>query len=173
MRKIYTGIGSRKTPQQVLDIFKYLAFWLASKNYILRSGAAKGADTAFETGCRQANGMKEIYLPFKGFNNSKSSFIVQKEAFKIAEKFHPFWYKLSDTSKKLHARNAHQILGKTLNENSLFVICWTDKGLGKGGTGQALRMADHYNIPIFDGGKYKKISILKEELNDFLSKNML
>ena len=52
MTKFYTGIGSRQTPKDILNLIEDVAFKLASKGYILRSGAAKGADTAFEDGAK-------------------------------------------------------------------------------------------------------------------------
>lgn len=165
----YTGIGSRKTPKEVLDLFVVLAEYLAKKGYVLRSGAAPGADSAFETGCDKANGLKEIYLPWANFENSKSPLVVKDEkAFKIAKYFHPHWKNLSYGAKKLHARNVHQVLGLNLKTPSDFIICWTKNGTGSGGTGQALRIARYYNIPVFDAGKYKDIEKTKAELRKFL-----
>jgi hypothetical protein len=48
------------------------------------------------------------------------------------------------------ARNAMQILGEDLQTPTEFVIAWTIDGRDSGGTGQALRMADYYGIPIFN-----------------------
>lgn len=45
--KYYTGIGSRQTPKDILKLMEDIAFKLAQKGYILRSGAAGGADTAW------------------------------------------------------------------------------------------------------------------------------
>lgn len=44
MNIYYTGVGSRETPKEVLNYFSKLAYFLASNNYILRSGHAQGAD---------------------------------------------------------------------------------------------------------------------------------
>ena len=66
----YTGIGSRDTPDEVLRWFKIYADVLAELGFTLRSGAAPGADAAFEEGCDRVDGKKEIYLPWKGFQNS-------------------------------------------------------------------------------------------------------
>ncbi|NMA16004.1 MAG: hypothetical protein GX935_02005, partial [Erysipelotrichia bacterium] len=49
-----------------------------------------------------------------------------------------------------------------------FIICWTKNGSGSGGTGQAIRIAKAYDIPIFDAGKYKDIEQVKEELKEFI-----
>lgn len=168
----YTGIGARETPTEVLELFTKIGKFLASRNITLRSGHAKGADQAFEIGCDIINGNKEIYLPWYKFEGSTSSLIVSnKLAFNIAEKYHPYWHNLSQGAKKLQARNSHQVLGTDLNTPSSFVICWTKNGKGEGGTGQALRIAKEYNIPIFDIGKYDTINDMdsvKQELKEFL-----
>lgn len=148
--KIYAGIGSRQTPEHILLLMEQVAEHLAKEGYTLRSGGADGADLAFEKGCDKANGNKEIFLPWKGFNGSKSNLIVQKDkAFEIAEKFHPNWINLSGGVKKLMARNTHQVLGWNIGKDPIvdFIICYTKN---KGGTTQALRIAKYYNIPILN-----------------------
>mgnify|MGYP000881575594 FL=1 len=170
----YAGIGSRETPTEILNLFESIGYYLAQNNFILRSGHAKGADQAFECGCDKANGKKEIYLPWKGFEDSNSNLIVQQgKAYEIAEKFHPYWHNLSEGAKKLQARNSHQILGKDLNTPCQFVVCWTKSGKGKGGTGQAIRIAKHYEIPIFDAGRYEDIKKIKLDLYKYLKENYI
>lgn len=167
--KYYAGIGSRETPEEILIIFEKVGEFLAEKEYILRSGHAQGADQAFERGCDRVRGQKEIYLPWNGFEGSNSNLVLEDNmAFNIGEKFHPYWSKLSAGAKKLQARNSHQVLGKDLNTPSSFILCWTKNGKGQGGTGQAIRIGKHYNIPIFDAGKYKDIEELKNEFKKFI-----
>ena len=121
--KYYTGIGSRKTPPEFLALFSRVAVYLAKNGYTLRSGAAPGADTAFEVGCNHINGKKEIYLPWARFQNSNSPLIASSElAYEIAERYHPYWNNLKDGAKKLQARNVHQVLGSDLTTKSKFVI---------------------------------------------------
>lgn len=165
----YAGIGSRDTPINILSLFTQVGKFLANKGYILRSGHAKGADLAFEYGCDMANGNKEIYIPWSGFGGSDSKLVVSdKRAFEIAEQFHPNWNALKQGGQKLQARNSHQVLGSDLETLSKFIICWTKNGTGQGGTGQAIRIAKHYNIPVFDAGKYKDIESVKEALKEFM-----
>jgi hypothetical protein len=165
----YAGIGSRETPPNVLSLFEKIGTFLSIKGCILRSGHAQGADQAFENGCDKKLGLKEIYLPWSKFEGSDSSLVVEDpKAYEIAEKFHPYWYNLKDGAKKLQARNSHQVLGQDLNTPSSFILCWTKKGKGEGGTGQAIRIARHYNIPIFDAGIYSDIKIAREGLKAFL-----
>ncbi len=146
----YTGIGSIKINTKYLNYIILLSKYFAQKGYVLRSGGTNGAASAFEQGCDSVNGLKEIYLPCKDFNNNKSSLYDLPnfdEAFKIAENFHPAWYTQSNAIKKLHTSNSYQILGSDLKTPSLFVVCYTD---GTGSTMQALRIAKFYNIPIFN-----------------------
>lgn len=163
--KSYAGIGSRDCPKEVFNQIVKTAYWLAMKGYTLRSG---GAD-----GCDKAKGQKEVYLPWAGFNSSKSAKVVhKKEAFEIAEKYHPRFNTLKDSVKKLQARNSHQVLGEDLGTPCDFVICYTKDGLGNGGTGQALRIAKDYNIPIFDFGKYPELGLCREEFKKFAQEHV-
>jgi len=150
--KFYAGIGSRETTLKFDPIIKDIVLKLNDLNYTLRSGGAIGADSMF--GKYAIN--PEIYLPWDNYNNNDSqlhnelSNTVIEESYKIAQNFHPNWNVLTDGGKKLMARNTFQILGKDLNTLSEFVICWTKDGKMKGGTSQALRIAKHYDIPIFN-----------------------
>lgn len=46
----YAGIGSRETPENICKFMTTCATFLADNDYVLRSGAAIGADAAFEVG---------------------------------------------------------------------------------------------------------------------------
>lgn len=170
--KYYAGIGARDTPEYVQEYFYRLGAFLGNKEFVLRSGAAQGADKAFEIGCDKVNGYKEIYLPWGRFEKSDSKLIVSNpKAYDIAESFHPYWQNLSDGARKLQARNSHQVLGYDLETPSSFVLCWTKDGKGQGGTGQALRIANHYKVPIFDAGSHESIEEIKAELKKFFIAN--
>lgn len=143
--KYYAGIGSRETPPLVLQRMTEKARELAAQGYILRSGAAEGADSAFEAGAGDA---KEIWLPWRGFNNHSSRLLPSAEAFVLAEKYHPAWIRCSGAARKLHARNCHQVLGADLRTPVEFVLCWTKDGKASGGTGQAIRIAQAFGIPV-------------------------
>lgn len=167
--KYYAGIGSRETPSEILTVFENVARFLVFKGFILRSGHAPGADKAFENGCDKANGKKEIYLPWKNFEGSNSNLIVDNpKAYEIAQKYHPYWHNLKQGARKLQARNSHQVLGLDLEIPSKFIICWTKNGKGSGGTGQALRIAKAYEIPVFDAGKFDNVDEVRKELKEFL-----
>jgi len=149
--KSFCGIGSRKTPQEALDKMKKISQYLAGHGWILRSGGANGADMAFESGCDIVAGKKEIYLPWKNFNNSTSELYCPTDnAFLIASTVHPVWDKLTQGAKKLHARNVYQVLGLDLNVPANLVIAWTPNGKEVGGTATALKLARQYKIRIIN-----------------------
>lgn len=141
----YTGVGSRKTPKDICEMMTRLARDFASFGYILRSGGAVGADKALEKG---AGNLKEIYY-------AKDA---TQAAMEIAAYFHPVWERLSIFAKKLHGRNAFQVLGYELQKPSSFLVCWTPDGVtshaerkqSTGGTGTAISIASHFNVPVFN-----------------------
>lgn len=151
---IYTGIGSRQTPADILTGVSRIAERLAMKGWTLRSGAAWGADSAFERGCDAAKGKKEIFLPWRYFNSRESEFqTVSQEAMEIAAKHHPAWHRCDSFARRLHGRNVYQVLGFDLKTPTNVVICWTQDGQLVGGTATALRIADDHDIPIINFGE--------------------
>lgn len=132
---------------------------LEKAGLILRSGGANGADTAFENGVWHWPN-KQIFLPWSGFNRrtirQPGCYVISHtyidQAREIAAQYHPAWDKLAPNIREIHARNVAQVLGPQLNDPSLFVLCWTPDGKGGGGTGQAIRIAEGYGIPVFDMG---------------------
>jgi len=146
----YTGIGSRKTPDNILKQMTQIAKSLRIQGFTLRSGGANGADSAFEQG---AGDKKDIYLPWKEFNASQSSLVLvdmqlKEDAYKIAYQYHPNWMACNAAARAFMARNSFQVLGDDLISPSEFVICWTPDKKICGGTGQAIRIANDHNIPV-------------------------
>lgn len=140
MSKYYAGIGSRRrTPSFIFDMMSSVASKLESIDYILRSGGAQGADTAFENGVIYNNN-KEIFRPKH----------ATTEAIELASRFHPTWDACSPIARKLHGRNSMIILGSDLNSPVKFVICYTPDGSDSGGTGLGIRIAKNFNIPVFN-----------------------
>lgn len=156
---IYAGVGSRKTPPVILSYMRRAATRLAQRGVVLRSGAAYGADTAFESGCKAARGQVEIWLPWPSKNGDhKDAFYPTTEHFEIAQSIHPAWPGLDDASRALHARNVGQVLGADLKSEVSFVLCWTQDGcetetartVATGGTATAIVLADIMRIPVFN-----------------------
>ena len=167
----YAGIGSRQTPAVWLETFRDLGEILDTGfGAILRSGGAAGADTAFEQGADRVFGAKQIFLPWRGFNDSKSElYTINSLAFRIAEFYHPYWGNLSQGGQKLQARNSYQVLGADLRTPAKCVICWTKNGSGSGGTGQAIRLANSLDIPVFDAGRFSDCEEFKKTVLDYFN----
>ena len=174
--KRYAGIGSRKTPVKVREWMEKIAEELAKAGWTLRSGAAEGADQAFERGCDRAGGRKEIDLPWPGFQDrepdGRSVFVRHgRTAQRIAQLHYTRWPSASQAVRKLMARNTCQVLGDVDGAGEVpvdVVIGWTLGGRGGGGTGQAYRVAEGRNIPRVDlalgVGAAKEIPWLQEVL---------
>lgn len=147
--KFYTGVGSRKTPQELAPIIRGIARYLAKQGYILRSGGASGADTFFEETLLAQE--KRVFLPWRGFNGNKSPYYnPTPAAISMAMEYHPNWGALNMPGRQLMARNSHQVMGLDLKTPSEFIICWTPKGAKTGGTAQAIRIAEANSIPVLN-----------------------
>lgn len=160
MTKYYTGVGSRSTPPEVMSLMTSIASKLEELGYSLRSGAADGADTAFEQGVVNPLN-KQIFIAWNGFHgrydseegvfNVKGQAVIQAE--EIASSIHPAWDRLSRGAKGLHSRNIFQCLGATLDVPSKFLICYAEVDkheIPTGGTHTAWECAKRNNIPCFN-----------------------
>ncbi len=154
MTRHYTGIGARRTPPDMLALMTRAAFALLKRDYVLRSGHAAGADSAFERGAGTA---AQIFLPARGWRGSASPFhpegiepALWARARTIAAAHHPAFATLGSFIQHLHTRNVFQVLGPTLDAPSDFVLCWTEDGEASGGTGQAMRIAAAHGVPVYN-----------------------
>ena len=154
MPRFYAGIGARATPPAILSLMTHAAFALTKRGYVLRSGHAIGADSAFERG---AGPSAQIFLPAVGWRGSASALHpgtlgaeLWGRARLIAAAHHPAFAGLSGFVQTLHTRNVFQVLGATLDSPAEFVLCWTADGEASGGTGQALRIAASHAVPVFN-----------------------
>ena len=164
--KYFTGIGSRETPKDVLDIMRKICKKMVLNGWTLRSGGADGADEYCAYGWGDAYSedhtvpIAEIYLPWEGFNGLYSTSHnciwvndtkMQTNAHKILERIHPAYDKLTRGPLALHTRNCYQVLGSTLSVPSKTVLAYakTDhEGNPQGGTATAINLAKKFNIPI-------------------------
>lgn len=169
----YAGIGARATPPEMLNLMSRIANKLEGMGYILRSGGAAGADTAFERGVVNAAN-RQIYLPGAQFNSrmagaggyiNAAQLPSWQQALETVAQFHPAPERLSNFAKALMARNAMQVLGSNLQEPAKMVVAWTPGGQITGGTGQALRMAQTYGVPIRNLGNPETLTSVKKFLN--------
>lgn len=178
----YAGIGSRNTPESVLDGFTELAYELAQRDCTLRSGRADGADSAFEEGCLNAMGKSEIYIPRHGFNShsmlstlpaialTELSADFLHTAMESVVRYHPAPSRLSHGAKLLMVRNYCQLHGDSQKAPMTdFVVCYTSSGKASGGTGQAIRMAEDLSIKVFNAhGFENSMSIFNESVMHYV-----
>lgn len=173
--KYYCGIGSRVVPPYITGEMTALAHDLCERGYILRSGNAHGSDQAFARGVYDDKA--QIWLPWPDFNktfqgqypNHRYRLVGDEccpgepdpEAWDSIDKFHPSPKSLSWEGRKFMARNYRQVKGWG-EPDSKFVICWTHNGEYSGGTAQAMRIADHYQIPILNLAKLTADEVMKE-----------
>lgn len=162
----YSGIGSRETPEHILEDMYYLGIYLSNCGYVLRSGNARGADTAFSKGCDAVMGDSEIYLPYDNFNNGcRNSILVTnkkiiKQAIDIMKTCKSSSYTWNNRNTPYHSRNVFQVLGHNLMTKSSLVICYTDTGAESkedvimrndcSGTSTAITLASMLNIPVIN-----------------------
>lgn len=167
----YAGIGSRETPAETLKLMRAIARMLAGNGMILRTGGAEGADSAFEAGA--AGYYSQIFVPWPGFTRrltvgAEVICVTDSpkfgEALAIAEKFHPNWSRCTQGARKLHARNVFQVLGPDLESPSAFIVCWTKNGKAAGGTGQALRIAEGYGVPVYNLQQVESLKLAAAQL---------
>lgn len=168
-----TVIGSRETPLTAQDSITDFSAAVQRNKGIVRSGGAPGADSACERGITDPRA-KQIFLPFSNFNGVMAGAGVyvldqlhsrhHRAAQEIASRFHPNWAAVLNKSAavKLMTRNVFQILGPELKAPSDIVVMWakgTRFSIAKkdeqnrifdvpGGTGLAVRLAHHLEIPI-------------------------
>ncbi|MFY2658217.1 DUF4326 domain-containing protein [Achromobacter xylosoxidans] len=183
-----TGVGSREAlaPEEVPEDYPRkhrlapphinaqivaLGEHFARLGFRLRSGAADGADAAFEKGWDKVPGsLKDIYLPWRGFNkhDGNQAYLIPAKDIPmfeaIAATVHPNWDFMKSQPEKyrgaltLHTRNVAQVLGRDAKSPSHMLVCWTPDGCTSeatrkrdtGGTASAIVLAARNGVPIFN-----------------------
>jgi hypothetical protein len=150
---IIAGIGSRETPNNILLEMELIGRYCKENSITVRSGHADGADWAFEKGAQERC---IAYLPWDRFNSqlkSNAKLVTvpyDDKYFQITKTFHPNVKALSKGALSLMNRNGCQVLGLNLDKYANFVVCWTKDGKLAGGTAQAIKIANFYDIPVYN-----------------------
>jgi len=186
--KYVAGIGARDTPEPVLKKMEAVSEILASQGCILRSGAAEGADERCENAWDRVGGKKQIFLSWKGMNDRQANgrdvfcFDYSKDCpeVEIAKSYYhrtpampdgdrKRWAALGRGGKAHMSRNTNQVFGPNVgvSPQTSLIFCWTDRGMVKGGTGQALRVAEDKGIPIVNMGDPKLKGLGASEIAGF------
>lgn len=168
----YCGVGSRKTPINVLDVMFNLGRALCDVGYLGMSGEADGADFTFHEGARSSPRYPEVgfaaYIPWQGMRVHHSSgrvfedwskgiydasqFHNHPEAMELAKQARGSFEGLGRGGIGLHSRNSYQVLSPSLCNPAARLICWA-KPVGKGmrvegGTNTAVQIAHRFNVPV-------------------------
>lgn len=152
----YTGVGSRDTPQDVMNLMTDVSRGLSERGWILRSGNARGADTAFERGSPIA--LTESYLPWEKDSVPHGIVAITEEHSRLFRSTYrsPSGGAWSPGMKRestlLMTRNGNQVFGPDFVSPSDVLICWTPHGDPVGGTRQAIALAKLIDIPIINLG---------------------
>lgn len=149
----FAGVGARKTPGHVLDLMGETSARLAEMGWNLRTGEAIGADSAFREGSASTGRHGEIFTIKDRPDIPGSVHDIRPVHLRMLKSIHPKPEALGPVAIKLMARNGSQVFGTDFTEPSDVVICWTEGGRGKGGTGQAIRLATSVGIPVIDLGR--------------------
>lgn len=137
---------------------------LEEMGYVLRSGGAIGADSAFERGVLNPDNMR-IYSPNMNIEVSEETW---KKSVDIALSCHP---NPAAAMKYIRwiGRNPFQVLGDDLKTPSEFLVCWTKNAKDVGGTGTTIRIAKKYNVPVlnlFDTPRDKVIEFARKNIRN-------
>lgn len=135
---------------------------------VLRSGAAEGADTAFQKGVCNVNPKYcQIWTPWNNFRPKEQhvgfhscSYITPttgmfekaREAF-IDTGIIPWFDNMKQGAQKLHGRNFYQVMGKhgeSLSRVCIYIADEDANGEVRGGTRSAVFLSRHYNIPTYN-----------------------
>lgn len=162
----YTGIGSRDTPLDVRRLMTEIAMHMQGWGYTVRTGVASAADRAFETG---AGSMKEVYVPWDGWNEQRgissvtpASLTLARQVWEhrrktawdgliletahVAEK----WEEIHPATQMLLAKTMCMILGRNLDRPSDTLICWSPSCRVIGISAHPIVLATISNIPVFN-----------------------
>lgn len=171
----YTGVGSRETPEEVLDLIRSLGKKFCDRGWRGRSGCAPGADTAWWEGAKMSARYEEVgfdnYLPNEWmFKKPQYGAIVpdpEKHIFNV-KTFPPDIYEkakqlafeargsfegLKTGGIELHIRNAFQVLGHNLDTASRAVVLWAEprgRNAVHGGTNTAYQIAKRFGIEVIN-----------------------
>ncbi len=142
--RIYTGVGSRETPSEILALMTRIAAFLVRSGFQVSTGDAGGADAAFRRGDAKA-------IVYRASDATPMTIAIAKE-------LHPAPQHLGEFPLKLMARNTNQVFGPDLSYRTAFLVCWTPDGCEchrdrqriTGGTGQAISLASFAGRPVFN-----------------------
>lgn len=180
---IIAGIGSQQTPLVICEQMRLVGEWCLHNGVTVRSGHARGADYAFERGAKLAC---QVFLPWASFNKdlvlmgvpiyppmglSEEDGLLRNRLNELVLAYHPVPRRLSPHAFALHRRNGAQVLGARCDQPANAITCWTPNAAVTGGTGQALRVAAAYEVPVVNMAhpEYGSAELVIRRLRELLS----
>ena len=152
----YAVVGNRDTPAPIMDRAKLLAKKLSEKGFTARVGGLDGLDRAIMEVAGQG---VELQLPWKNFGGleSKTSYSAP-EILAIAKHFTQGWDALKLPVQGFLGKNVRVLLGEKARSLAMFLLVHSDDGAENaqevtaktGAAGHAIKVACHYNIPVFN-----------------------
>lgn len=177
----FTGVGSRKTTRiaedELGDVVKVLSRRFALLT--VTGDASEGGDKVVWENALEGHRIR--FGPVGRMSYSLHTQVVPPDteaynlAVSIVSKLHPAWRWLKPEYRELHIRNVFQVMGGLVTRPSEFVLCWTPDGAEEktskktGGTGTAIRVANHFGIPVFNMQNEDCI----ERLGEYLGVNLM
>ena len=164
----YAGIGTGQAPDKIREIALDVARRLWRLGYALRVGGAAGEDFAFEIGAPENKVILQedhAWVSQPSVVGVVGSGVARKVEYMPGDVFfmeskvkehHPHPYALRGAARKRMRRGALHVLGYKRPGLELpqvdFVVCWAPDGSidDAGELGHVLRLARHYNIPVFN-----------------------
>ncbi|HHB0793460.1 TPA: hypothetical protein ACOA2N_003437 [Vibrio cholerae] len=170
-----TLIGSRKAPQEVLEIQTQIGNRLSLLGIKGFSGGAPGSDYAFMKDYDKD--LRCVIIPTNGFNGhyrdigihvfTDLDIEIRNKAEKLARHFYKDYDIRNEMVQYLQCRNMMQVLGLSLNKKVDSVIFWgpeNSKGVIKGGTRTAVYLARYLGIKTYNLYFQETMGFVKAEL---------
>jgi hypothetical protein len=165
MIREYAGIGSRDLTPAQREVCVKLGYFLATQGWILHTGNAQGADQAFAEGANLVDPKAvRLFLPWRSYeaaavrDGNQVFSLEQYSPQQIdvlneeAAQYHPAWDRLKQGGQKLMMRNG-LIIAPTahlVRHPVAVVLAFPSQKPGGGGTGQGMRLAESYGLPVVD-----------------------
>ena len=153
--KPYAVVGNKEFPSDLIPKLTSIVKKLDSLGYTARTGSMKGLDVEVETITTNV----ELQLPWKNFNNkeSKNTF-SSPEILALAKSFQPGFEELALPIKGFLAKNVRVLLGSKGISRAIFLLCHSEDGVDTArqvtsrtaSVGHAIKVADKFNIPVFN-----------------------
>ena len=153
--KPYAVVGNRDFPMELMPRLTSIIKKLDSLGYTARTGSMKGLDTSVEDLTTNV----ELQLPWKNFNDKESKTTFSSpEIISIAKYFQPGFDELKLPIKGFLAKNVRVLLGSKGISRAIFLLCHSEDGVETArqvtsrtaSVGHAIKVADKFNIPVFN-----------------------